>query len=127
MSFFQLSSRFAVVGITTAALYYALLYTGVELLGLDAVLTSSVTYLLVIAANYLMHYSWTFAVASPHTTALKRYLVMTACGFIINGLIMTIGVSAQQFNYLLVQTFAMGVIIVWNYSLSSVWVFRDRS
>lgn len=125
MSIIWRSFRFAVVGVATAALYYGLLYAGVEYLKLNAVLTSSVAYVIVIVANYLLHYSWTFAVSSPHTTALKRYLIMTTCGFFINGSIMYIGVSMLQFNYLLIQAVAMGVIIVWNYCLSSLWVFRD--
>ena len=125
MSFIKRSFRFAVVGVTTAALYYGLLYSGVEFLALNVVLTSSVAYVIVIAVNYLMHYSWTFGATSPHTTALKRYLVMTGCGFFINALIMYIGVSILLLNYLLIQTVAMAVIIVWNYCLSSIWVFRE--
>ncbi|MBE9538846.1 MAG: GtrA family protein [Proteobacteria bacterium] len=124
MSQLQHLFRFGIVGATTAALYYGLLYAGVELLALDAVLSSSAAYIIVIVANYLMHYSWTFAVSSPHTTALKRYLVMTGCGFFINGLIMYIGVSVLQLNYLLIQAIAMGVVILWNFCLSSLWVFR---
>lgn len=117
--------RFGIVGATTAALYYALLYAGVEFIGLDAVLSSSVAYVVVIVANYLMHYCWTFAVSSPHTTALKRYLVMTGCGFFLNGLIMYVGVSVLRLNYLLIQAVSMGVVILWNFCLSSLWVFRD--
>ncbi len=117
--------RFGVVGVTTAALYFGLLYVGVELLQLNPVLSSSVVYLVAIAGNYLMHYSWTFAASSPHTTALKRYLFMTGCGFLINGFVMYFGVSVLQWNYLLVQTGAMAVIIVWNFCLSSLWVFRE--
>ena len=117
--------RFGIVGGTTAALYYALLYVAVEWLEAGAVLSSAVVYLIVIALNYLMHYSWTFAVSSPHTTALKRYLVMTGCGFFINVSVMYIGVSVLHANYLLAQTVAMVVIIVWNFTLSSLWVFRD--
>ena len=124
MSFIQRSLRFGAVGAATAALYYSLLFAGVELLKINAVVTSSAAYVLVIAANYLLHYSWTFTASSPHTTALKRYLVMTGCGFFINVSIMYVGVSLLQLNYLLIQTVAIGVIVVWNYCLSSLWVFR---
>lgn len=117
--------RFGIVGGITAALYYALLYVGVEWLKVGAVLSSAVVYLIVIAINYLMHYSWTFAISSPHTTALMRYLVMTGCGFFINVSVMYIGVSVLHANYLLAQTAAMVMIIVWNFTLSSLWVFRD--
>lgn len=125
MSFIKRSLRFGVVGVVTAILYYALLYVGVELLDVNPVISSAVVYLMVIVANYLMHYSWTFAVASPHTKALKRYLFMVACGFFINVLVMYIGVTALGLNYLLIQTAAMAVVIVWNFVMSSLWVFRE--
>jgi len=43
--------RFGIVGGTTAALYYALLYVAVEWLEAGAVLSSAVVYLVVIALN----------------------------------------------------------------------------
>lgn len=124
MSFIKRSLRFGIVGVVTAILYYTLLYVGVELLGVSPVVSSAVVYVIVIVANYLMHYSWTFAVASPHTKALKRYLFMTACGFFINVLVMYVGVTTLGLNYLLIQTAAMAVVIVWNFIMSSLWVFR---
>ena len=117
--------RFAVVGLATAALQYTLLYIGVDILLLNATLSSSATFVFIICFNYLMHYNWTFAVPAPHTKALSRYLIMTSCGFLINSFIMYAGTSFCQFNYLLVQTAAIGVIVVWNFSLSSLWVFKD--
>jgi putative flippase GtrA len=125
MSFIQRSLRFGIVGITTALLYYALLFVAVELLLVEPVTGSSIVYVIVIFANYLMHYSWTFAAASPHTTALKRYFFMVACGFVLNLLLMYVGVTVLALNYLLVQGAAMGVVIVWNFVVSSLWVFRQ--
>jgi putative flippase GtrA len=116
--------RFAAVGIATAVLYYGLLFIAVELLQWPAVAASAGVYLVVIAFNYTLHYSWTFALSSPHTAAIKRFLLMTGCGFFINISIMYLGVVTLQLNYLLAQAIAMGVIIVWNFVLSSLWVFR---
>lgn len=116
--------RFTAVGIATAGLYYGLLFVAVELLQLSAVGASAVVYVVVIAFNYTLHYSWTFALSSPHTAAIKRFLFMTACGFFINISIMYLGVVVLQWNYLVAQAIAMGVIIVWNFVLSSLWVFR---
>jgi putative flippase GtrA len=124
MSFMKRTMRFTVVGVATAVIYYGLLFAGVEYLHVSAVLVSAIAYPVVLAVNYLMHYRWTFAASSPHTTALKRYLFMTGCGFFINVSIMYFGVSVLHANYLLVQTMAMAVVIVWNYGLSSLWVFR---
>jgi putative flippase GtrA len=124
MSFIQRTLRYSVVGLATAAIYYGLLLAGVEYLHVSAVLVSAIAFLVVISVNYLMHYRWTFATSSPHTIALKRYLFMTGCGFLINIFIMYFGVSVLHANYLLVQTIAMAVVIAWNYGMSSLWVFR---
>ena len=124
MSFVQHILRFSVVGVTTAVIYYGLLFAGVEGLHLDAVLVSAMAYPVILAVNYLLHYRWTYATSSPHTIALKRYLFMTGCGFLINVSIMYWGVSYLYANYLLVQTIAMAVVIAWNYGMSTLWVFR---
>jgi len=124
MELFLRMLRFTAVGLATAALYYALLFVAVELLGVSAVVASAGVYVLVIAFNYAAHYRWTFALSSPHTAAIKRFLFMTGCGFFINLSIMYLCVSLLHWNYLFAQAVAMGVIIVWNFVLSSLWVFR---
>ena len=125
MNFIWRSLRFGIVGITTALLYYALLFVAVELLLVEPVTGSSIVYVIVIFANYLMHYSWTFAAASPHTAVLKRYLFMIACGFVLNLFFMYVGVTVLALNYLLVQGATMAVLIAWNFVVSSLWVFRQ--
>ena len=117
--------RFGVVGVATALLYYALLYVAVESLGMSPPVGSSLVYAIVIGFNYLMHYSWTFAEPAPHTKTLSRYLVMIFCGFLINGSIMYIGVSHFGINYLLIQAVAFVMVILWNFSVALLWVFRS--
>lgn len=119
------SVRFGIVGVLTAAIHYGLLYTGVELVGLGATLASSVGFVVAVIFNYLMHYSWTFGEPAPHGTTLWRYMVMVGCGFLINAVLMYGGMRWLDWHYLLVQTCAFVVVIVWNFSVSSLWVFRS--
>jgi putative flippase GtrA len=116
--------RFCIVGVGTALLQSALLYTGVALIGLETTLASSIAFVIVVIFNYLMHYNWTFAEPAPHTKTVSRYLFMIFCGFLINGLIMYVGVSGLGVNYILVQIVAMLMVILWNFSLALLWVFR---
>ena len=116
--------RFAVVGLTTAALFYGLVAAGVELVNLAPPVASAIAYPLVLGFNYLLHFNWTFGVAAPQSVAVGRYLVMVALGFLLNGAIMYIGVTGLGVNYLLVQTLAMAAVISVNFVLSSFWVFR---
>ena len=117
--------RYCLVGVLTAVLQFTLVFFGVEALHLGATFTSSVTFIIIIVFNYLMHYNWTYGVPAPHSKALTRYLVMTFCGFLLNGFIMYFGTALTEVNYLLVQAAAFAVIIIWNYCLSSFWVFKD--
>ncbi len=116
--------RFAVVGLATAALYYSLLMLTVEWLSFSPMLASSICYVIVVIFNYLLHYRWTYSVDSQHAATLGRYFCMITGGFLINGLIMYLGASRADINYLLIQTGALAVVVAWNFLLSTLWVFR---
>ena len=116
--------RFSIVGVITAGVHYGLLFLLVEFLDLQTTLASSVGFLVAVALNYLMHYSWTFAAPVPHGRAVFRYIVMISLGFLINGGVMQFGVLMLGFNYLLVQLVAFVAVITWNFLVSSLWVFR---
>ena len=116
--------RFGVVGVLTALLHYGMLYVGVEALHLNATLASSIGFVVAVIFNYLMHYRWTFAEPAPHGRTLWRYLVMISCGFLINGLVMYAGVQWSSLHYLLTQALALVAVVLWNFVLSNVWVFR---
>lgn len=124
MKFVTTVLRFGVVGVLTAVLHYGLLYAGVEAMQLNATLASSIGFVVAVIFNYLMHYSWTFAEPAPHGRTLRRYLVMISCGFLINALVMYAGVQWLSLYYLLTQALALVAVVVWNFVLSNVWVFR---
>ncbi|MFV8819446.1 GtrA family protein [Haliea sp. E17] len=121
--------RFGVVGVLTAVLHYGVLLTGVALLGIGSTLASSIGFVVAVCFNYAMHYHWTFSApegqqAAPHGRALRRFLVMVACGCLINAGIMYCGVHQLHWNYLLAQGVALLVVVSWNFTLANSWVFR---
>ena len=117
-------TRFAIVGVVTALVHYGLLYALVEWVDVQSTLASSAGFVVAVAVNYLMHYSWTFSAPVPHGRALWRYVVMVSLGFLINGGVMQLGVFHLEINYLMVQLVAFALVITWNFVVSSLWVFR---
>ena len=117
--------RFALVGLLTAGLFYALVTAGVEWLSLSPAVASAVAYTLVLGFNYLAHYRWTYGSDRPTGSAVSRYGVMVGAGFLMNLAVMHLGTQVLNFNYLLVQTLSMAVVISTNFVLASLWVFRD--
>lgn len=116
--------RFAIVGLSATGAYYAILAALVELAAAPVMLATSVAFVTVCVANYVLHHLWTFASSEAHGRAIPRFMLMVAAGFLINWCVMFAGVSVLRVNYLLVQALAIAAVVVWNYLLSFVWVFR---
>ena len=117
--------RYGLVGVLTAAIHYGVLWALVEAADLGPTAASSLGFLLAVIFNYFMHYRWTFATSAPHGRTVVRYLLMIGCGFVLNALVMYTGVQGWGGHYLLVQLLAFAVVISWNFTASSLWVFRD--
>lgn len=118
-------SRFGVVGLVGAAVYYVALWIMVEELRLSVLVATSIAFLLVALENYVLHYVWTFKSTNQHAIALPRFLSMNLVGFFINLGIMFAGVEKLAFNYFLVQAVAIILVMCWNFSLSFIWIFRS--
>ncbi len=121
--------RFGTVGVLTAALHYGVLFCGVVLAGLGSTLASSLGFVVAVCFNYVMHYHWTFAAAegqapAPHGRSLRRYLVMIACGFVINASAMFACVHLLHWHYLAAQGVALVALVSWNFTVANNWVFK---
>jgi len=119
-------SRFVFVGGSTCALYFLLIFLFVEILGIAAIVSSSIAYVLIVALNYLLHYTWTFKSDEQHKLAIVRYLLMCLTGFLINGFILWVGLNANESNLFPVQVVAMLGVLLWNFIASTFWVFNSR-
>lgn len=118
--------RFILVGGLTAVIYYGVLFALVEFFGAGVLFSSSAAYIVAITLNYKLHHAWTFEANVSHHVASFRYVVMVSIGFTINYVVMFFGVSDDQRNYLLVQTVAVACVVLWNFTLSSLWVYRSN-
>lgn len=117
--------RFGIVGALATVVYYALLWTMVEVFSVPVLVASSLSFIFVTIENYLLHYTWSFRSSKSHTQAFPRFLAMNVGGFGINWLVMFTGVVIADLNYLLVQAFAIFIVVAWNLALSYLWIFRE--
>lgn len=118
--------RFAAVGLTGTLIQYAMLWLGVELLGIPAAVASAVGYLFGSVANYLLNYFFTFRSSKSHAEAASKYYSVIAVGWCINTGLMTVLVHGYGWNYWLAQLLATGVGLLWNFAGSRWWAFRHR-
>jgi putative flippase GtrA len=114
--------RFALVGLAGAAMYYALLWSMVELGGVPALGASSLAFVLVVAENYVLHRCWTFSSDAPHRQAFPRFALMAGCGAAVNAAVMAAGLRLG-WHYLLAQTLALVAVVSCN--VAGTWmIFR---
>jgi putative flippase GtrA len=116
--------RFGLVGVATAAIY---VLTGTALwriAGIGKVSASSLAFLVAVTFNYAAQKSWSFQSSTPHRLAAARYLFTIAGGMTMNAAVIHVGAEVLGWHFLLAQLLAMGTVILWNFVLFSVWVFR---
>jgi putative flippase GtrA len=118
--------RFGVVGSVGAAIYFLTLWYMVERFNIPVLVATSISFLWVCLQNYVLHYSWTFRSEHAHGVALPKFLVMNILGFCLNWSVMYLGVKRLELNYLLVQVGATAAVVLWNFLVSSLWIFYEQ-
>ena len=115
--------RFALVGLSGAAMYYALLWSMVALGGVPALAASTLAFAVVVAENYVLHRRWTFASRAPHRQALPRFALMAGCGAGVNAAVMG-SCLRLGWHYLLAQALALAVVVACN--IAGTWMIFRR-
>jgi putative flippase GtrA len=123
----ETSLKFAVVGLLTAGVFFCLLEFSISKLDLRPVVASSICYVLAVVLNYCMHYYWTYGVSRQHVRSGFRYVVMIFAGFILNMVVMYVGVELLKVHYFKIQILSVATIAAFNYFVATAWVFRHRA
>lgn len=116
--------KFASIGAIGTALHYAVLMFLVSVLGIDPAIGAMVGAMFGAACNYWLNHRFTFRSDRRHGDALPRFILMAAIGVLLNGA-MVKALTMQSINYLVSQVGATLLILVMNFFLSKLWIFRQ--
>jgi putative flippase GtrA len=119
--------RFLIVGGIATLIQYIVLIWTVERRHWNAVLASSLGYILSAIANYLLNYYFTFQSGQRHGVAAARFAIVAAAGFALNALLMELLAGKLHVAYVLSQVLATSGTLTWNYWANSKWSFGARS
>jgi len=117
---------FAGVGAIGTLGHYTTLIVLVQFWAVDPVFASSLGFVVGAIINYILNYHFTFQSDKRHAEALTKFLIVATIGAGINGFIMYIGVENTNINYLVVQIFATGVVLLWNFIVNKLWTFAHH-
>ena len=115
--------RFGGVGLSTAALYFVLLWLLGLAARLPAWLAGALAYGPCLVANYLMHRWFTFRSVKEHGQAGPRYLAVQIGGMLINSGVLWLGVDVLRLSYWPSQIAAIACLGLWSYLGQRFWAF----
>lgn len=118
--------RFGLVGLCATGTYFVSTLLLHRYVPLSLPVAAAVSFAVVVAMNYVAHYSWTFRSDRAHAAAIPRFLATSVGGLAINTVVVALGgrwPGARQTTILLVGAV---VVMIWNYLLSRFWVFIGR-
>ena len=115
--------RFLTVGAPATLIQYAVLVVLVELCSLKPAPASSFGFAVSAVANYLLNRRFTFGSSRPHRDAAARFLAVVLLGLLLNYAAMSL-LTALGANYVLAQLIATGAVLILNFALGSLWVFK---
>jgi putative flippase GtrA len=116
-------TRFAMAGGAGTVIHYLVLVGLVSLAGIAPGRAAFAGAAVGACAIYLLNRRYTFASSRSHAQTLPRFALMAATGAVLNGVLVGL-LSGAGVYFLLAQMMATGVILVINFIVSKVWIFR---
>lgn len=117
--------RFVAVGLVSTGAYFTFVLFLRRYMQLSVTMAGAISFLIVVAFSYVLHYRWTFRSSRAHASAIPRFIGTTVGGQIINSCTLAIGSTRLPVVELLLV--ASVLVATWNFLSSRLWVFRDES
>lgn len=115
--------KFGVVGLIAALVDVGILVALKELLYVDVLVASTISFCISVTANYLL--SMTFVFKGKNQNKLKEFIVfvfLSIGGLCLNQLILWIGVRFTSVYYLAVKFIAMVIVPVYNFITRKIFL-----
>lgn len=116
---------FAIVGLFGTAAHYLVLWILVEFVAVAVVSATTAGFLVGALVNYVLNRRFTFSSRSSHVAALPKFIIVAFIGAVINALVVMWLLAITNIHYLIIQLFATGTVLVWNFGANYVWTFRS--
>ena len=121
--------KFGIVGVVATVIDFGVLTLLKELLQMDVLLASAISFAASVVANYIL--SMLFVFKSAENNKVKEFLiflVLSVGGLLLNQLIMWIGTEFISAYYLLVKVFATFFVPIYNFVTRKIFLEKkDRT
>lgn len=115
--------KFGIVGIVATFVDVGVLVVLKELLHIDVLVSSAISFCVSVAVNYIL--SMTFVFKSKNQNKLREiviFVLLSVGGLCLNQLILWIGVTFTPVYYLIVKLFALVIVPVYNFITRKIFL-----
>jgi putative flippase GtrA len=114
---------FSVIGVIGTAAHFTVLIISVQTLSMHPVYGSIAGFITGAIVNYLLNYHVTFKSKNRHLESAPKFFTVATIGLGLNTSIMY--VMAHWFYYLISQTIATAIVLIWNFLCNRFWTFKE--
>ncbi len=118
---------YGIAGLAATASHYATMMGLVWAMGGREVLASSLGFIVGALVKYPLNYWLVFASRQHHRVAVPRFVISLALSFALNAILLALLLRLLDVHYMVSQVLTTGVVIMVNYVMARLWVFRHRS
>ena len=115
--------KFAIVGVIAAIVDVGVLVALKEVLQMDVLLSSAVSFCVSVTVNYFL--SMTFVFKSRKRSKLKEFIIfvfLSVGGLCLNQLVLWIGIKCTSIHYLIIKFLAMVIVPIYNFITRKVFL-----
>ena len=115
--------KFCIVGVVATFVDVGVLVVLKELLHIDVLVSSAISFCVSVAVNYIL--SMTFVFKSKNQNKLREiviFVLLSVGGLCLNQLILWIGVTFTPVYYLIVKLFALVIVPVYNFITRKIFL-----
>ncbi|HEX9171787.1 MAG TPA: GtrA family protein [Telluria sp.] len=113
-------------GVVATGVHYLVLVTLVSLAGVNPVVATCCGYVAGAFTSYFVNYKVTFRSKQAHGETMIKFASVAMVGFLINTLIVWVGVNLIHLHYVAAQLIATALVFGVNFALNKHWTFKEH-
>jgi putative flippase GtrA len=116
--------KFCMVGSSGMIIDFGTTWLLKEKARVNKYLANSTGFVLAATSNYILNRFWTFHSANRQVvTEYLCFIIISVFGLAINNFVVYILTERMKFNFYLSKLFAVGIVILWNFSMNYLFTF----
>lgn len=122
--------RYTLVGGTAFVVDFALLYVLTSLVGINYLISASVSFMVGLCVNYLISVLWVFQKDEAYIN--NKWVEFLACAFIgvvglgLNTLLIWLFTDKVGLNYLISKIIAAAIVYQWNFFARKIFLYNKK-